>query len=205
MRAGSPWVWGVPAVATVPKRLRTALHDPRQLFDNGDRSLAAVPPYTHTRMCRRRASCMLRVHVHVRVAGAHIHIHMHVHVACACACACACARVRQAPAVVHGHAHCGRFRPYMGRFFPILLTRLGPDSQQRYQRGRDPLIMCATVDRALREASGKGRPAYEKIRRGLGALAHAATPCGPRGCCTTPWDAGCHPTHVGCRLPPLAA
>ena len=90
MRAGSPWVWGAPAVATVPKRLRTALHDPRQLFDNGDRSLAAVPPYTHTRMCRRRASCMLRVHVHVRVAGAQY------------TCMCMC--------MLHVHA-CDRLRP----------------------------------------------------------------------------------------------
>ena len=62
--------------------------------------------------------------------------------------------------------------------------------------------MCAAVDRALREASGKGQPAYEKIRRGLGALAHAASPCGPLGYCTTPYDPGCHITHLcdpGCH------
>ena len=106
MRAGSPWAWGAPAVATVPKRLRTALQDPRQLFDNGDRYLPAVPPYTHTHvcmcicMCMRRASCMSRAHVHVRVAGAHIHMHVHVHV-----------HVR-VHVHVHVHMHaCGRLRP----------------------------------------------------------------------------------------------
>jgi hypothetical protein len=72
MRMGTPWAWGVPAVATVPRRLRTALQDPRQLFDNGDRSLPAVPPYTHT------GTCMRGVHVAWCMS--------HVHVACACAC-----------------------------------------------------------------------------------------------------------------------
>ena len=61
------------------------------------------------------------------------------------------------------------FRPYMGRFFPILLTRdkAGPDGRARYLEGKEPPLVCAAVDRALREASGKGRPAHIVLRRGV--------------------------------------
>ena len=61
------------------------------------------------------------------------------------------------------------FRPYMGRFFPILLTRDkgGPDGRSHYLKHKEPPLVCAAVDRALREASGKGRPAHIVLRRGV--------------------------------------
>ena len=90
---------------------------------------------------------------------------------------------RQAPSLAARAPFDNRdtFRPYLGRFFPILLTRLGADGRQRYMERKEPPLMCPVVERVLRETSGKGRtpaadgeegltregPAYAAIRRGV--------------------------------------